>query len=39
LFQLVTNRPRPDIARLKTDQFRDVVEYSRRFKDKLCAAR
>src|SRR6266566_331901 len=39
LFQLVTDWPRPDIARLKTDKFRDVVEYSRRFKDKLSAAR
>jgi MAP3K TRAFs-binding domain len=39
LFQLVTDWPRPDIARLKTDAFRDVVEYSRQFKDKLAAAR
>jgi hypothetical protein len=39
LFQLLTTWPRPDIARLKTDQFREVVEYSREFKDKLRAAR
>jgi hypothetical protein len=38
LFQLVTDRPRLDIARLKTDQFHDVVEYSRRLKDKPSAA-
>jgi tetratricopeptide (TPR) repeat protein len=39
LFQLVSAWPRPDIARLKTDEFRQVVEYSRKYKDKLRAAR
>jgi uncharacterized protein DUF4071 len=39
LFQLVTDWPRPDIARLRTDAFRELVEYSRRYKDKLAAAR
>jgi len=39
LFQLVTDWPRPDIARLKTDKFREAVEYSRRYKDQLAAAR
>jgi len=29
----------PDVARLKTDKFREVVEYSRRYKDQLAAAR
>jgi hypothetical protein len=39
LFQLVTDWPRPDIARLKIDEFREVVEYSRRYKEQLAAAR
>jgi hypothetical protein len=39
LFQLVSAWPRPDIARLKTDQFREVVEYSRKYKEKLLVAR
>jgi hypothetical protein len=39
LFQLLSAWPRPDIARLKTDEFREVVEYSRKYKDKLRAAR
>lgn len=39
LFQLVADWPRPDIARLKTDQFRQMVEYSRKYKEKLRAAR
>jgi tetratricopeptide (TPR) repeat protein len=39
LFQLVAEWPRPDIARLKTDRFRDLVEYSRKYKDALAAAR
>jgi len=30
---------KPDIARLKTDIFRDVVEYSQTYKDKLHSAR
>nr|VFJ71957.1 MAG: protein of unknown function (DUF4071) [Candidatus Kentron sp. FW] len=39
LYQLLTDFPGPDIARLKTDIFRDVVEYSREMKDRLRAAR
>lgn len=39
LFQLVTDWPKPDLARLKTDQFRELVEYSQKYKDKLRAAR
>jgi hypothetical protein len=39
LFQLVSGWPRPDIAHSKTDRFREVVEYSRKYKDKLRAAR
>jgi hypothetical protein len=39
LFQLVSSWPRPDIARLKTDEFRDLVAYSRTYKEKLRNAR
>ena len=39
LFQLVTDWPRPDIARVKTDAFRELVEYSQTYKRKLAAAR
>ncbi len=39
LFQLVKDWPKPDIARLKTDKFRDMVEYSKTYKDKLQRAR
>jgi tetratricopeptide (TPR) repeat protein len=39
VFQLVSDMPRPDIARLKTDTFRDSVKYSNRFKEKLKNAR
>jgi tetratricopeptide (TPR) repeat protein len=39
LFQLVADWPRPDLARLKTDQFRELVEYSQKYKEKLRAAR
>jgi len=39
LFQLVADWPRPDIARLKTDKFRELVEYSQTYKAKLAAAR
>lgn len=39
LFQLVGDFPRPDIARLKTDTLRDLVEYSQKYKAKLSAAR
>jgi hypothetical protein len=39
LYQLVQNWPRPDIARLKTDKFRELVDYSRRTKERLATAR
>ena len=39
LFQLVTDWPKPDLARLKTDSFRKLVEYSQKYKDRLRAAR
>ncbi|MGE5598303.1 MAG: TRAFs-binding domain-containing protein [Bacteroidota bacterium] len=39
LFQLVAEWPRPDIARLKTDRFRELVTYSRTVKRNLEAAR
>ena len=39
LFQLVSEWPRPDISRLKTDTFRDLVEYSKAYKNKLENAR
>ncbi len=39
LYQLVTDWPRPDISRLKTDSFRELVRYSREFKAKLALAR
>lgn len=39
LFQLIADWPRPDIARLKTDTFRQLVEYSNSYKEKLRAAR
>lgn len=39
LFQLVSEWPRPDIARLKTDRFRELVAYSRTIRRKLEAAR
>ncbi|SHK88671.1 protein of unknown function [Desulfatibacillum alkenivorans DSM 16219] len=39
VFQLVTGMPRPNIARLKTDTFRDVIEYSHEIKEKLRKAR
>lgn len=39
VFQLVSNMPRPDIARLKTDTFRDSVKYSNLYKEKLKNAR
>jgi hypothetical protein len=38
-FQLVSEWPKPDIARLKTDIFREVVSYSQTYKDKLRSAR
>jgi tetratricopeptide (TPR) repeat protein len=39
LFQLVSEWPRPDIARLKTDRFRELVDYSRKYRDRLSEAR
>lgn len=39
LFQLVTDMPRVDIARLKTDTFRESIQYSEAKKDKLIIAR
>jgi tetratricopeptide (TPR) repeat protein len=39
LFQLVSDFPRPDIARLKTDTLRELVEYSQKYKARLRAAR
>lgn len=39
LFQLIQDWPRPDIAHLKTDKFRDLVEYSEVYKRKLSLAR
>lgn len=39
IFQLLEDLPNPDISRLKTDVFRDRVEYSSNMKTKLAAAR
>ena len=39
VFQLVSNIPRINIARLKTDTFRDTVEYSHDMKNRLRIAR
>ncbi len=39
VFQLVSDLNPPDISRLKTDVFRDSVEYSVKMKNKLAAAR
>lgn len=39
LYQLVGEWPRPDIARLKTDRFRELVQYSRTVKADLDQAR
>lgn len=39
VFQLVEGMPVPDISRLKTDVFRDRVEYSAKFKERLAVAR
>jgi len=39
LFQLVSDWPKPDLARLKTDRFRELVEYSKQYKEKLRSAR
>ncbi|MCK1338627.1 DUF4071 domain-containing protein [Bradyrhizobium sp. 38] len=39
LFQLVAEWPRPDIARLKTDRFRELVGYSQEYRRKLAIAR
>jgi tetratricopeptide (TPR) repeat protein len=39
LYQLLTDVPRPDLQRLKTDAFRDMVEYSKTMKGRLRKAR
>ncbi len=39
LFQLVEGMPVPDIARLKTDVFREQVAYAQKKKEELAAAR
>lgn len=39
LYQLLTDVPRPDLQRLKTDSFRDMVEYSKTMKERLRKAR
>jgi tetratricopeptide (TPR) repeat protein len=39
LFQLLTDLPQPDISRLKTDVFRDRVEYSSNIQEQLAEAR
>ena len=39
LYQLLTDVPRPDIQRLKTDSFRDVIKYSQKMKNRLRDAR
>ncbi|MBF0381808.1 MAG: DUF4071 domain-containing protein [Magnetococcales bacterium] len=39
LFQMLSQMPRPDISHLKTDLFRDQVEYSNECKNRLSSAR
>ena len=39
LFQLVTYWPKPDLAHLKTDDFRELIDYSRKYKERLAGAR
>jgi len=39
LYQLLTDFPRPDIKHLKTDTFRDIIEYSQKMKGILRVAR
>lgn len=39
LYQLLTDVPRLDLQRLKTDAFRDMVEYSKTMKERLREAR
>jgi len=39
LFQLLDNLPHPDISRLKTDVFREQVEYSDALRQRLAEAR
>lgn len=39
LYQLITDVPRPDLHRLKTDVFRGMVEYSKSMKESLREAR
>jgi len=39
LFQLLVDLPPPDISRLKTDVFRDQVEYAGKLRERLAEAR
>ncbi len=39
VFQLISDMPRMEISRLKTDTFRESVKYSNLYKDKLESAR
>lgn len=39
LYQLIEDWPRPEIAHLKTDRFRELAVYSQEYKDRLTAAR
>lgn len=39
LFQLVKDWPKPDLAHLKTDSFRKLVDYSKKYKERLAGAR
>jgi len=39
LFQLLDDLPRPDVSHLKTDVFREQVEYSTALRERLAAAR
>lgn len=39
LFQLVQEMPRPDLDHLKTDRFRELVEYAQDIKSRLSEAR
>lgn len=39
LFQLVSEWPRPELGRLKTDAFRELVRYSEAIKKELASAR
>jgi len=39
LFQLIEDMPRPEVDHSKTDLFRDKFNYSKKYKDRLTAAR